>query len=196
MDPARLAPQTKSQTEPKQQSDRVSAVGRVPSRLTADDWKGHRCAVRPAPAPPRRSVTRSPPITVPTPCHCGHTQTRLTSGADWLEWVTEVSSSERVSTVDPSCVVARVHPASIDGSDRGSATWGDATTGSHRAHRSPAKPPPCGAPQGERRNRRAGAPSRSDDLSLVLRQLIRLSEACRVRDEGNCPLESSRIRWL
>ena len=143
MDPARLAPQTKSQTEPKQQSDRVSAVGRVPSRLTADDWKGHRCAVRPPPAPPRRSVTRSPPITVPTPCHCGHTQTRLTSGADWLEWVTEVSSSERVSTVDPSCVVARVHPASIDGSDRGSATWGDATTGSHRAHRSPAKPPAC-----------------------------------------------------
>ena len=151
MDPARLAPQTKSQTEPKQQSDRVSAVGRVPSRLTADDWKGHRCAVRPAPAPPRRSVTRYPPITVPTPCHCGHTQTRLTSGADWLEWVTEVSSSERVSTVDPSCVVARVHPASIDGSDRGSATWGDATTGSHRAHRSPAKPP---ADSGGQRNSR------------------------------------------
>jgi hypothetical protein len=47
---------------------------------------------------------------------------------------------------------------------------------------------------GERRNRRAGAPSRSDDLSLVLRQLILLSEACRVRNECNGPLESSRIR--
>ena len=58
------------------------------------------------------------------------------------------------------------------------------------------EPTPCGAPRGERRNRRAGAPSRSDDLSLVLRQPILLSEACRVRDEGNGPLESSRIRWL
>jgi hypothetical protein len=72
----------------------------------------------------------------------------------------------------------------------------------HQRRRAPRKlthltsRPPRGAPQGERRNWRAGAPSRSEDLSLVLRQLILLSEACRVRDEGNGPLESSRIRWL
>ena len=37
----RLAPQTKSQTEPNNKSDHVSAVGRVPSRLTADNWESH-----------------------------------------------------------------------------------------------------------------------------------------------------------
>ena len=36
----------------------------------------------------------------------------------------------------------------------------------------------------------------TEDLSLVLRQLIFLSETCRVRDEGNGPVESLRIRWL
>jgi hypothetical protein len=41
MDSTRLAPQTKSQTEPNNKSDHVSAVGRVPSRLTADDWESH-----------------------------------------------------------------------------------------------------------------------------------------------------------
>ena len=35
-----------------------------------------------------------------------------------------------------------------------------------------------------------------EDLSLVLQQLILLSETCRVRDKGNGPLESLRIRWL
>jgi len=196
MDPARLAPQTKSQTEPKQQSDRVSAVGRVPSRLTADDWKGHRCAVRPAPAPPRRSVTRYPPITVPTPCHCGHTQTRLTSGADWL--------SGSLKLLPPNACPRSIRRVLWQESilPQSMAPTGVAQLGATRPRGAteligvPQSHPPAVHRRGERRNRRAGAPSRSDDLSLVLRQLIRLSEACRVRDEGNCPLESSRIRWL
>ena len=72
---------------------------------------------------------------------------------------------------------------------------GEADRRASRNRRRPLNDPPAVHRRG-RRNRRTGAPSRSEDLSLVLRQLILLSEACRVRDEGNGPLESSRIRWL
>jgi hypothetical protein len=39
-DSTRLAPQIKSQTEPNTKSDHFSAVGRLPGRLTANDWEG------------------------------------------------------------------------------------------------------------------------------------------------------------
>lgn len=73
---------------------------------------------------------------------------------------------------------------------------GDGTTGAAATYTRAITPPPAVQPQGEPEEPESCAPPGSDDLSLVLRQLILLSEACRVRDEGNGVLESSRIRWL